>query len=227
MKLSDRTVSILKNVSSVNNTLVVKSGNVIKHKPLEGIMPYVKATVAETFPVDFQIYNLQQLLALLNQFDEPDIEFFDDHLEIKDEAGHEGNVTYASMDSLKDPIDYKRNIKMPSVEQSFKLSSNDLQSVFKAAKMLQQPQIAFIGDGKKLRLSTYDMHVRSADSFKFIVGETDRKFTMALDVTLINMLAGDYQVDLSFRGVARFMSEAEDSTIEYWLGANEKSKYDN
>ena len=59
MKISDTTFDVLKNFSTINQSLAFKAGNVIRTvSPQKNIL--AQAKVAESFPVDFAIYELNQ-----------------------------------------------------------------------------------------------------------------------------------------------------------------------
>ena len=57
MKLSEHTISVLKNYANINQNLVVKEGNeLLTMSSMKNIV--AKATVAESFPKEFAIYDL-------------------------------------------------------------------------------------------------------------------------------------------------------------------------
>ena len=62
MNLSNETVSVLKNFSTINQNLVIKSGDSISTISAQKNI-VAKATVKETFPKDFAIYDLNEFLA--------------------------------------------------------------------------------------------------------------------------------------------------------------------
>ena len=81
MNLSNETVSVLKNFSTINQNLVIKSGNSISTISAQKNI-IAKATVKETFPQDFAIYDLNEFLAVLSLFEKPDLEFHNDFVVI-------------------------------------------------------------------------------------------------------------------------------------------------
>jgi len=57
MKLSDNTLSILKNFSSINQSILVKQGSKLRTiSVMKNIL--AEANVSENFPKDFAIYDL-------------------------------------------------------------------------------------------------------------------------------------------------------------------------
>ncbi len=64
MKLSEHTISVLKNYANINQNLVVKEGNeLLTMSSMKNIV--AKATVAESFPRELAIYDLNEFLAAL------------------------------------------------------------------------------------------------------------------------------------------------------------------
>ena len=76
MKIGSETISLLKNFASINTNIVFKEGdNVSTISNAKNI--FAKATIKETIPKEFAIYDLNSLLAMLTLMDNQDIEFGD------------------------------------------------------------------------------------------------------------------------------------------------------
>ena len=61
MKLSDNTLSLLKNFSSINQSILFKKGNTLRTiSVMKNIL--AEATVTEDFAKDFGVYDLNQFL---------------------------------------------------------------------------------------------------------------------------------------------------------------------
>ena len=70
MKLSTETISVLKNFSTINANLMVKSGSSLSTmSAMKNIV--AKADVTEEFPSDFAIYDLNEFLSALSLFGNP------------------------------------------------------------------------------------------------------------------------------------------------------------
>ena len=75
MKLSEQTISILKNFSNINSGLFFQQGKQIRTvAPSKAILAH--ANIAEEIPVEFGIYDLNRLLGVLSLIEQPDIEFW-------------------------------------------------------------------------------------------------------------------------------------------------------
>ena len=64
MKLSENTITILKNFSGINQSILVKKGNKLRTISIaKNILS--EAEISENFPRDFAIYDLNQFLNCL------------------------------------------------------------------------------------------------------------------------------------------------------------------
>ena len=84
MKLSDSTVNLLKNFSSINQSILFKEGSKLRTiSVMKNIL--VEATVSEEFPKDFGIYDLTQFLNGLSLHQNADLDFTkDEYVVIKE-----------------------------------------------------------------------------------------------------------------------------------------------
>ena len=85
MKLSNETVSVLKNFSTINQNLVIKGGNKIATmSAMKNIV--AKAEVLEEFPQEFAIYDLNEFLSAISLFSKPELEFQEGFVMITEEG---------------------------------------------------------------------------------------------------------------------------------------------
>ncbi|QIG70632.1 putative sliding clamp DNA polymerase accessory protein [Rhizobium phage RHph_I1_18] len=220
--ISERTLEILKNMGTMSTRVVFKKGNRILQKPDDLSNPIVEAIVDEEFPCDFQIYNIDKFVNLCKMMDEPKLEIDPTQVIVTDANNREAVLRCADLNVLRGVPDYARAIRLPNVDAQFTVGEDDWKALSRSASIVDAPQLAFIGDGTRIRLSTFDVYNgKSKDTFSMEVGSTDRKFTMIIDSQFLKMLPDSYEVSLSFKGLAQF--KAED--ITYFVAANEKSKY--
>ena len=85
MKLSNGTINVLKNFSTINQNLVIKEGSDISTmSAMKNIV--AKAKVEEDFIKEFAIYDLNEFLSALSLFEKPDLDFQDDYVVITEEG---------------------------------------------------------------------------------------------------------------------------------------------
>ena len=171
MKLSNETVTVLKNFSTINQNLVIKSGNSISTmSAMKNIV--AKAEVSEDFPRDFAIYDLNEFLAALSLFDKPDLDFKEDFVVVTEDGSATKFLKYWYSDPSVVTTPSKE-VTMPSCEVSFSLSSNILSDVQKAAAVIGVP----------------DMVLEAMSVGKAILKVTDKKndtandYAVGIDVT--------------------------------------------
>ena len=120
MKISQETINILKNYSQINQGIRFKKGKIISTiSPQKNIL--VEATVKETFPNEFGIYDLPNLLSVLSlSKDDPELSFYDKYLTL---SGHNGRSTitfrYTDLSMIVCPPD--KNLTIPKAVATFDL----------------------------------------------------------------------------------------------------------
>ena len=74
MKLSDKTLSLLKNFSTINQSILFKKGSKLRTvSVMKNIL--AEASIEEEFPRDFGIYDLNQYLNGLSLHNDPELNF--------------------------------------------------------------------------------------------------------------------------------------------------------
>ena len=84
MKLSDKTILLLKNFSSINQSILFKQGHKLRTMSvMKNIL--AEATIDEELPKDFGIYDLNQFLNGLSLHQSPELDFAkEEHVVIKE-----------------------------------------------------------------------------------------------------------------------------------------------
>ena len=78
MKLSDSTLSLLKNFSTINQSILFKAGTKLRTiSVMKNIL--AEATIAEELPQDFGIYDLGQFLNGMGLHQSPELDFKEDN----------------------------------------------------------------------------------------------------------------------------------------------------
>ena len=73
-KISNETLDVLKNFSSINSNILVKEGNVLTTiSPVKNVM--AEATVPESFDQKFGIWDLNKFLGTISLFEDPEYMF--------------------------------------------------------------------------------------------------------------------------------------------------------
>lgn len=200
MKINPRTLSVLKNFASINPSIIVKPGNVVKTLS-SGKTVLAKAEVPDRFEKQFAIYNMSQFIACISMFNDPDLEFGDTAVRISD-AKRSFTYHYADASIIVSPPD--KDINIPSEEARFRLSNGDFSNVAKALGILGVPEIAVVGDGEKIMLQAVDSKTNSSNFYSVDVGQTDKVFRAIFKSENLKMIPDDYEVVLSSAGISKF-----------------------
>ena len=211
MKFSSDTLSVLKNFSTINPSIVFKPGSVVRTiSPQKTVM--AAATIDETVETQAGVYDLSRFLSTLALFDNPDVDFGQDRFTIKG-GRSELRYTYTSESLMVTPPE--KDIVVPDPEVSVNIKWQDIESVRQAAGVLQLPEIAFIGDGSTITMSAVDSKTSTADNYNTVVAEgvsTD-PFNMIIKTDNLKLVPTDYEVTLSSKGMAHFKSDK----VQYWI----------
>ena len=228
MKLSNETVAVLKNFSTINQNLVIKSGNSISTmSAMKNIV--AKAKVSEAFPRDFAIYDLNEFLAALSLFDNPDLDFKEDFVVVTEDGSATKFLKYWYSDPSVVTTPSKE-VTMPSCEVSFSLSSNILSDVQKAAAVIGVPDMVLeaMSVGKAI-LKVTDKKNDTANDYAVGIDVTnedgkDLPYKFWFKVENLKLLSGTYNVGVSSKNISYFKNTNVD--IEYWIALEPESKYD-
>lgn len=217
MKISDNTFEVLKNFSSINQSLAFKKGNVIRTVS-EGKTILAEAKITEAFPVDFAIYELNQFLGLSSLFENANFIFGEKQVTLE-EGSAKANYTYANPSMITTPPE--KNIELPSVEVQFKISKDDFRQILNGANQLGLVEVAVRGADGIVSLVATDTKNPTSNEFSRTVAEHGENFQFIFKTENLKFLMNDYDVEISSQGIAHFKSE----NVEYWVATEAGSEY--
>ena len=220
MKLSDKTLSVLKNFSTINQSILFKQGSKLR---TISVMKYIlaEATITEELPKDFGIYDLNQFLNGLSLHQSPELDFVNDgHVVIK-EGRMRSKYFFADPNVIITPPD--KAIDLPTEDVSFELSTDQLDKLLKAAAIYQLADLAVEGGDGVVKLLVRDKKNDTSNSFSVTVGETDKTFSFNFKVENIKILPGTYDVSVSSKLLSRFTSKNQDLT--YYIALEPDSTF--
>ena len=220
MKLSDKTIKLLKNFSSINQSILFKEGSKLRTiSVMKNIL--AEATVDEEFPKDFGIYDLVQFLNGLDLHETPELDFTrDEHVVIK-EGKMRSKYFFADPNVIVTPPD--KEITLPSEDVCFELSTEQLNSLLKAAAVYQLPDLSAVGENGVVKLVVRDKKNDTSNDYAVVVGETDSTFSFNFKVENIKVLPGTYEVVVSQKLLSRFTSKNHDLT--YYIALEPDSTF--
>ena len=209
MKLSDKTINLLKNFSSINQSVLFKQGRQLRTiSVMKNIL--AEATIAEEIPRDFGIYDLNQFLNGLGLHSDPELNFKNDgHVVIK-EGKMRSKYFFADPSVIVSPPE--KEITLPTEDVSFELSIQQLEKLKKAASVYQLPDISAIGEAGVVKMVVLDKKSDTSNDFSIVVGETNKEFVFNFKEENLKILPGTYEVVISSKLLSRFTSKNYDLT---------------
>jgi hypothetical protein len=219
MKLTQRTFQVLKNFSTINPTLSVCKGNVVRTVSQNKTV-LAQANVQEEFPRDFAIYDLSEFLGVVSLFDEPDFDFDTYYVSISDDNKASSQYFYADKSMVTIPPD--KSVTLPDEHIKFSLGDKVLKHLLQAASVMGLPEICIQGDGDMIKVMANNTKNTTASNFSYEVGKTDQQFKVVFKVENLKLIAGTYDVSVSTQRLAQFT--LTDGSLAYWI-AMEGSSY--
>ena len=220
MKLSDKTISVLKNFSSINQSILFKEGSKLRTiSVMKNIL--AEATVTEEFMKDFGIYDLNQFLNGLSLHSSPELDFANDGYVVIREGKSRSKYFFADPNVIVTPPE--KEISLPSEDVHFELSTSVLEKLLKAASVFQLPDISAIGNNGVVKLVVRDKKNDTSNVYEEVEGETSSTFSFNFKVENIRVLPGTYDVVVSQKLLSRFTSKNHDLT--YYIALEPDSTF--
>ena len=220
MKLSDSTLSLLKNFSSINQSILFKEGSKLRTiSVMKNIL--AEATINEEFARDFGIYDLNQFLNGLSLHQKPELDFANDGYVVIKEGRSRSKYFFADPSVIVTPPD--KEISLPSEDVCFELTTTVLEKLLKAAAVYQLPDISAVGEAGVVKLVVRDKKNETSNAHEEVVGETDETFNFNFKVENIKILPGSYEVVVSQKLLSRFTSKNHDLT--YYIALEPDSTF--
>jgi len=217
MKLCERTISLLKSFSNINQSILIRKGDKLTTaSTLKTIV--AEAKIDESFDKDVAIYELSRFLGVVSLFEDPDYDFQDTHVVVTS-GQQQVRYIYADPDSIVAGPEDGVNIGDPDIE--FFLDVSDLTNVMKASSVMGLPEIAVVGEDGKIFVRAFNSQDPAADNFSVEVGKTEDTFKMIFKPDNLKLISRNYDVRITSRGIAEF----DGTDVKYWIATEASSEY--
>ena len=221
MKLSDKTLTLLKNFSSINQSILFKKGSSLKTiSVMKNIL--AEATIEEDLPTDFGIYDLNQFLNGLGLHQNPDLDFENEGHVVIREGRSRTKYFFADPNVIVTPPE--KEITLTSEDVSFELSTSHLDKLLKAAAIYQLTDLAVVGGDGVVKIVVRDKKNDTSNDFSIVVGETESTFSFNFKVENIKILPGTYDVVVSQKLLSRFT--CRDYDLTYYIALEPDSTFE-
>lgn len=221
IKLTGRTLDILKNFATINPSMVFNPGQEITTIS-SGRKVLAKAIIDQKFESTFGIFELNKLFGAISLFKDPTIKVEKSFLNIA-EGPRSLKYIVANPSDIKAPGEAVP-WELPSVDTEFMLTEQTFKNLMKAAGVLSQPDILIEGDGTRLTISTINAAKPSSEGYRetieeFIGGENP--FKLFLKVENLKLYPGSYVVQICSKKITRF----DGSDVMYIVAAEANSSF--
>jgi hypothetical protein len=221
MKLSDKTLTLLKNFSSINQSIMFKQGRSLRTiSVMKNIL--AEANIQEDIPKDFGIYDLNQFLNGLALHKDPELDFDNEGYAVIREGKMRSKYFFAEPSVIVSPPD--KDIDLPTEDVCFVLNTQQLDKLLKAASVYQLPDLSAIGEAGVIKLVVRDKKNDTSNDFSIVVGETNSDFVFNFKVENIKIIPGTYDVVVSQKLLSRFTSQNYDLT--YYIALEPDSTFE-
>ena len=221
MKLSDKTLTLLKNFSTINQSILFKHGSSLRTiSVMKNIL--AEAQIDEEIPKDFGIYDLNQFLNGLALHQKPELDFQDDSYVIIKEGRSRSKYFFADPKVIVTPPE--KEITLPDETVSFELSTSQLDKLLKAAAIYQLPDLCVVGGDGVVKVLVRDKKNDTSNDFSIIVGETDSTFSFNFKVENIKIVPGTYDIVVSQKLLSRFT--CQNYALKYYIALEPDSTFE-
>ncbi len=209
MQLSDKTIEVLKNFATINQSILFKEGSKID------TMSVQKNVLAQ----DIVEEDLNEFLSAVSLFDKPDLTFEDNSVTISD-----GNSSTTYWFADKSIIVYpEKEITMPECEVKFTLTSSTFKKLLRATGTLGLNDLCIKNVDDKIVAEVQDKRNDTSNTFSVEVGsyDGDENFKFYFLTERMKMLPNDYDVEISSKNISKFTS----GELTYWVALEADSTY--
>lgn len=217
MKLSDNTLSVLKNFSSINSGVVLKPGKTQKTISSQKSI-LVEATIEDDIPNELGIYDLNQFLSVITSLKNPELTFDKDVIILND---GELSVTYRGCSANLIITPPEKELVLKDITTKFSLPNATLQKLLKVATMINLPNLSVIGKDGELLLKIHEKANDTSNDGIMKIGEyAGKDFSATFKTENLKLLPDDYNVDLKEGAFAKFINHK--NTLTYSIAVEGK-----
>jgi len=197
LSLTPQTTSVLKNFSTINGSIMIREGNVLKTISV-GENMIAQYTSPEIFPKTCGIYDLSQFLMGLSLFQDPGLNFENDEY-VTIRGGRRSAKYYFSDPEITLKSAPDRDVNFPGADMEFALFSEDLVQLQKASGVYSLPDLSFVSDKDgTINLNLCDKENDTANAYtQEIRGVATGAYELFLKVENLKLFPGDYNVKIS------------------------------
>jgi hypothetical protein len=220
MKLSNKTIEILRNFGAIQPNLVVEPGSTISTLA-EAKHIMAEAQIEEKFDTGFGIYDVNEFLSAHSLFENPELEFSDSHATIKSD---DAKVKYHFADT-EILTKKSQSIQMPPADLSFSFTEANINNIRKAAASLNldSPTLSLIVEDGNIIARVLCTQNPSSNSYSLVIGKYDGETSAdyRFNIDNLKLIGGEYSVDITNKLISSWKHETV--PVQYWIALDKTS----
>lgn len=214
MKLSTKTLAILKNFATINQSIVIKPGK--KLQTISNVKDsFAKAEIEEDFEGDVSIYDLNEFLGVVGLFEDPEFDFGNKSVTVS-EGKTKQTYFYADQSVITQPPE--KGVNLPSVEVTAKLTKEQLGKLIRSSAVNKASDLTFINGNVRV----HEKNVPTSNQYEITDVASAGKYELSIKVDKLKMVADDYNVSICAKGLAHFKGT---QGIEYFIALQPNGHY--
>lgn len=220
MKLSANTLTVLKNFSKINNTILIRKGASLITVDMQKQI-VADAKLQDSFPQDFAIYNLAEFLGVNSVHENSELDFQSEKVVFLGQTGKDRlEYFYSDASVVQDALPTWKKIPSvfdeASIVHRFTLSHDGLSALERHASLLSLTHLSFVGEDGVVQVVVHDKESRSTQN-KFTLnvdGFSSRSETYSMRFQNLRVLPDSYDVEVS-PTIAHFVGKT--NGVQYWI----------
>lgn len=222
MKITQKTIDVLKNFAGINQSLYVdamtkKLSTISVDKNIIGY-----AEIEEEFPVEFGLYDLNEFLSAVSLFNDPSFELNEKYMIVSDASGNSLSYRYVAKEIVVSP---PKVVKFPEPELEVVLSKELIGKIIRSSSVLSAPEFIFTVRSGKVVVAVADSKNDASNSFEIPVCDYkgSDEFNLILKVENLKLQPLEYVVQISSRGISRWTND--ENGVEYYIALDRSSEF--
>ena len=214
MKLSNKTLDVLNNFSNINQNILIEEGNMVRTiSTMKNILG--SATIDESFPFGFGIYDLNEFLGVMSLVSDAELEFETDKFLTINGGNTKIRYFFSDPSIIVAP---PKIFNAPETDVLFDISEKVLARVLKASAVMQLPDIICT----RGKIATTDLKNSTSNSFTETLDGTGINFEFHYKADNLKMIPGNYNVSVSSEALVSHW-ENKSQQIDYWIALEQTS----
>ena len=195
------TLSILKNFAQINQGIIIREGSVLRTMSIRKNIA-AETPVEDTFNREIPLYDLNEFMATMNLFGKPEIDFSDEYILISDSENTKNKIKYfySSPNVIISPPE--KPVSMPEPDAKFSITASNFEQIIKASSVMRLKSFGVNKNGISVYNENSVGNIYSIECPVEFTCADDFKFQIAVEN--LKIIAGDYNVSISSKGLAKF-----------------------